>query len=55
MIEEAKNTMMKSKDVKKKTLSDEAYFFPEHGVTITAPSREEAEKQLKVMLSTKEK
>lgn len=53
MIEEAENKMMKPEDVKKKGAVQnigEAYFFPEHGISVTASSLEEANEKLQAKL-----
>lgn len=51
MIQEADNKMMTSKDIKNKGVTTDAYFFPEHGITVEASSQEEALKKLQVILS----
>jgi hypothetical protein len=54
MINEPKNKMIHSEDVKNKSISvEEEYFFPEYQITIAAKSREDAEKQLQDLLNKK--
>lgn len=52
-IEESENKMMGSEDIKNKGISEE-YFFPDHGVTVVASSKEEAEAKLLELLKAKE-
>lgn len=54
MIEKPeKNKMMHAEDATKKDGPiTEDYFFPQHQKTITATSREEAEKKLKEIIKT---
>lgn len=45
MIKDSKNKMQTNEADKSQVLTD--FFYPEHGITIQAPSQEEADNQLR--------
>jgi hypothetical protein len=50
MIEKSTNKMIENEDVKTKEV---AYFFPDHQITVTASSQEEAEQKLSAIINDK--
>ncbi len=58
MMESTNNKMMNSKDAKNKDIPEnpelESFFFPEHGVTVSATSIEEATKKVEKIINKKE-
>lgn len=52
MIEKAKNKMIEKEDVKTKEIVRD-YFFPDHNITVSAESQEEANKKLQAIISKK--
>lgn len=50
---DGKEKNVKNKSIKENGATKEAYFFPDHGVTVFASSQEEAHEELQAIIKKK--